>query len=66
MLENVQETSWQRIELLRQRLYQIVDEHHGNLLHPRVIQASQKLDAEIALAMQSQRPRKTTLHRAVS
>jgi hypothetical protein len=64
MLENVQETSWQRIELLRQRLYQIVDEHHGNLLHPRVIQASQKLDAEIALAMQSQR--KTTLHRAVS
>jgi hypothetical protein len=66
MLENVQETSWQRIELLRQRLYQIIDEHHGNLLHPRVIQASQKLDAEIVLAMQSQRPRKTTLHRAVS
>jgi hypothetical protein len=66
VLENVQETSWQRIELLRQRLYQIVDEHHGNLLHPRVIQASQKLDAEITLAMQSQTKRKTTLHRAVS
>lgn len=59
------ETAWQRIELLRKRLYQIVAEHEGNLLHPHVIQASQKLDVEIAHVMQIQAAKNTSLHIAV-
>jgi hypothetical protein len=61
----VHENAWQRIELLRKRLYQIVDEYEGNLLHPRVIQASQKLDVEIAHLMQLQTAKQASLHIAV-
>jgi len=38
--------SW-KIELLRHRLYTIVEECHGNLQHPQVIEASQRLDVEL-------------------
>ncbi len=44
----MEERTTQRVETLRAKLYEIVVEYNGNLLHPRVIQASQCLDAEIA------------------
>lgn len=50
----MEERTTQRIETLRAKLYEIVAEYDGNLLHPRVIHASQCLDAEIADIMLAQ------------
>lgn len=50
----MEERTTQRVETLRAKLYEIVAEYNGNLLHPRVIQASQCLDAEIADIMLAQ------------
>jgi hypothetical protein len=43
----------QSIEALRAALYKLVDDVDGNLLHPSVIVASERLDAEI---MKSRQP----------
>ncbi|GMA51284.1 hypothetical protein GCM10025857_26410 [Alicyclobacillus contaminans] len=40
-----------RIEMLRAMLYEVAARHQGNLLHPQVIAASQRLDAEITHIM---------------
>uniref|UniRef100_UPI0023510777 aspartyl-phosphate phosphatase Spo0E family protein n=1 Tax=Alicyclobacillus tolerans TaxID=90970 RepID=UPI0023510777 len=53
-----------RIESLRKEMFEVAKECQGNLLHPRVLKASEQLDREIATqAKQQLRLRRQSIHK---
>lgn len=53
-------TSDTTIQQLRTNLYAMFDKYHGNLQHPRILQASRALDEEILKVVQCCEPQPET------